>query len=159
MLTPHTRPTLLNLEILACLVMLLTGCERESQHVSGFVLPSGDSERGKATFIDLGCRQCHHVAGVALPDHAGPMRFEITLGGEVMKVRRYGDLLNSIIYPNHELAEQYRESLQDGGNAAISPMPDFSNVMTVRQLIDVVEFLHGQYRLTLPEYEGVVLGP
>lgn len=155
----EARKILLRTFIIAGAIFVLLGCERQPPTVKGFVLPAGDLERGKAAFVELGCRQCHHVAGIDLAEYESAMRFELTLGGEVLKVRRYGDLLNSVVNPNHELAEPYVEKLGASERTRISPMPDFSAHMTVQQLVDIVEFLHAQYRLTMPEYEGIVMGP
>jgi L-cysteine S-thiosulfotransferase len=145
-----------------CLVLavLVSGCDSNDHSARGFVLPRGDIEQGKTAFVDLGCNQCHSVAEVDLPAYSSPMRFNIKLGGEVINVRRYGDLLNSIVNPNHEIARQYTQSLPASADAPqASPMPDFTGVMTVAQLINLVEFLHTQYRETLPEYAGIIYGP
>ena len=142
------------------LLLMLSGCTRDQQDVKGFVLPPGDVEVGKRTFVRLGCGQCHYVANAELPTHEQPMRFEITLGGVVRQVRSYGDLMNAIVSPDHELSPQYVQQLKaDGREPGPSPMPDFTSSMTVADLIHLVEFLHRQYEASLPEYQGVIMGP
>jgi L-cysteine S-thiosulfotransferase len=145
---------------LAALVLVLGGCARDSHEVEGFTLPAGDIERGKLAFVDLGCRQCHTVAGVELPEYHVPMRFQIELGGHVIKVKRYGELLTSVVNPSHDLAEQFVDTIKsDNKRPAESPMPDFNHTMTIAQLIDIIEFLHSRYSLLVPEYRGIVYGP
>lgn len=140
--------------------LLLSACAPDPHDSTGFVLPRGDKARGQATFQDIGCTQCHTVSGVSLRAHDGPMRFNIRLGGEVLKVRSYGELLNAIVNPDHELADAYRDSMAAANKTATrSPMPNFNHIVTIAQLIDIVEFLHGQYTLTVPEYQGILYGP
>lgn len=144
---------------LITITIMLAGCTSDTHTVAGFVLPSGDIERGKTAMVDLGCRQCHVVAAVELPAYAGPMRFHIELGGKVLKVKTYGDLLTSVVNPNHDLAEQFTATLKSAEKTQIeSPMPDFNSTMSVQQLIDIVEFLHARYSLLVPEYQGIVYG-
>ena len=55
------------------LTALLSACGKQDSALTadGFVLPDGDVERGKQVFLDLGCRQCHVVAGLDLPAYDG----------------------------------------------------------------------------------------
>jgi hypothetical protein len=39
-----------------------------------------------------------------------------------------------------------------GEDPSQSPMPYFGDIMTVTEMIDLVEFLHGQYTKTAPNY-------
>ena len=59
--------------------------------------------------------------------------------------------MTSIINPDHAISERYRtQERLDGGVPLTSPMPAPPiDTMTVRQLIDLVAFLDGQYQ-TLP---------
>jgi len=132
-------------------IAAVAACSEEDTPVKGFVLPEGDSEQGKAAFLSLGCQQCHTVADsdIEQPDDAP---HEIQLGGRLIQVEHYGELLTSIVNPNHRVAPQHDE-MGDGEGDPVSPMPDFTDTMTVVQLIDVVEFLHSKYT-QVPKYSG-----
>ncbi|MEM7542244.1 MAG: hypothetical protein AAF384_11775 [Pseudomonadota bacterium] len=147
---------------LALTLFTIAGCDNnEPRAVRGFVLPSGNVEVGKSDFANLGCTQCHTVANTDLPAHPGPgpMRFNIELGGEVIKVKSYGELLTAVVNPGHTLARQYVEEFPIDEQPQQSPMPRFESTMTVRELIDVVEFLHTTYAAAIPEYHGYMAVP
>ena len=114
----------------------------------GFHLPDGDVEKGRTAFIQLGCNQCHTVSGVDLPVPTVPGAVQVKLGGEFVRVKTYGQLVTSIIDPAHIVSPQYQKQFkgQDLG------LPDVINAMTVRQLIDVVAFLHTRYTKIYPQY-------
>ncbi len=144
-----TRPALL------AMIVLLTGCGDPELSVRDFILPAGDYAAGETSFVDYGCAACHVVAGtdIAYPGEEAMPRIE--LGGVVRNVKSYGDLLTSIVNPDHALAEAYLKSLPPAARkTASSPMPDFNEQLTVADLIDLVEFLHSRYEETTPEYIG-----
>lgn len=140
------------------LVTALAACSEDRPPVEGFVLPDGDIEQGKAAFVQLGCPQCHTVADSDIKQPEDP-DFQVRLGGRLIQVEHYGDLLTSIVNPNHRVAPQMRLQEESGSEGAggnegpVSPMPDFTGDMTVAQLIDIVEFLHSKYT-QLPRYSG-----
>ncbi|MEQ8514624.1 MAG: c-type cytochrome [Chromatocurvus sp.] len=135
------------------LVALLTACSEDNPPVTGFVLPEGNVEQGKAAFVALGCPQCHTVADSDIGQPENP-DFQVVLGGRLIQVENYGDLLTSIVNPSHRVAPQLRlNNDADSEEGPVSPMPDFTPTMTVAQLIDVVEFLHSKYT-QLPRYSG-----
>lgn len=117
----------------------------------GFRLPQGDVEQGKGAFLEYQCNSCHVVAGLELPPAtvAPATPVSVVLGGEVFEVRTDGYLVTSIINPSHKLASGYPEGrvTTPGGE---SRMPDFSDIMTVRQLIDLVAFLQSTYTVVPP---------
>lgn len=120
-----------------------------------FPIQEGDIGRGRQAFIDHRCHQCHSVSGVRLPalDGAGPIQLE--LGGEIVAVRSYVDLMTSIINPNHIISETYREQLSLEGSVPLDspmPMPHIER-MSVRQLIDLVAFLDSRYVL-IEDYDS-----
>lgn len=136
----------------ACLVALATllvGCDADGINVRGFVLPEGDPVRGEAAFVELGCTRCHTVVGTELSQPENPP-YTVALGGKVIQVKHYGDLLTSIVNPNHRVRPPYAQA---DGEKVSSPMPDFTATLTVEQLINVVAFLHGKYD-KLPNYGG-----
>ena len=130
------------------LAVLVAGCA----YTSGFPIHEGDIYWGRQAFIDHQCHQCHSVSGVNLPELAGAGPVQLELGGEVIGVRSYGDLMTSIINPNHIISEKYREQLLSVPQDSPMPMPD-TDKMTVRQLIDLVAFLHSKYVL-IEEYDS-----
>ena len=88
------------------------------------------------------------VGDVTLPVGEQRDQMMVELGGEVARVRTYDDLVTAIINPSHRLAQGYAESLvaSDGK----SKMTVYNDVMTVSQLVDLVMFLQGKYRLPTP---------
>lgn len=117
----------------------------------GFRLPDGDPERGKTAFVALDCHQCHRVVGVTLPEPVSPPPVEFTLGGEVRRVKSYGELVTAIIQPQHIVSPEYLAKLPtEQRKEASSPMPPANDRMTVTQLQDVVTFLHDHYQKAAP---------
>ena len=121
-------------------LVILAGCG--GQHsASGFRLPeNGDPGRGKVAFVELGCHQCHPIAGVDLPASSSSSKISLSLGGQVHELRTDGYLVASIIHPSHRILRY-----TDAGGSDESPMPNYTEQMTVRQLIDVVAFLQSHY--------------
>jgi hypothetical protein len=123
-----------------------------------FKLPPGDAERGRAAFITFRCFDCHLVNGVDLPPGEEPGQVMVRLGGEVDRLRDFGDLVTAIVNPSHHLAKGYAPSfvVEDGK----SRMTVYNDVMTVSQRIDIVTFLQSHYKLQpyeptpYPDYYG-----
>jgi len=120
--------------------LAVVGCNMGRRSPSGFRLPRGDAEAGKAAFVDLKCYTCHSVEGMDLP--APTAAQVITLGGSRVLPQTDGDITTDIILPSSHFATDFR-----GGST--SPMPDFTRTMTVRQLADLVAFLQSKYRVGL----------
>ena len=126
------------------LVGLLAGCYPGPKSGKGFHLPDGNVENGKAAFVELRCHICHRVVGVELPSPVATAPTNIVLGGEVTRITTYGELVTSVINPSHGLAPGFKkEQITDG---KLSPMPEFNDRMTVRQMIDLVAFLQSRYK-------------
>ncbi len=136
------------------LILVMSACENERTSGKGLVLPAGSIESGKATFVNLGCIQCHRVADVDIPEYDGDSKIMLLLGGKVRRVKTYGELVTSIINPNHVISPVYLNSIQSSENAGeiSTPMPSFNDEMTVAQLIDLVTFLDAHYEKLLPDY-------
>jgi hypothetical protein len=85
------------------------------------------------------------VNGVELPAGEESNQVVVELGGEVDRVRKYGDLVTAIVNPSHRLAQGYTPDLvaHDGK----SRMTVYNDVMTVSQLVDIVTFLQAHYKL------------
>lgn len=144
------KPIFFSVLIVDIALLSLAGCG-DSQSPRGFRLPDGDVTKGRAAFVQLNCVQCHTVEGEQFPA-SGARAIEVKLGGEVSKIKTYGQLATSIINPNHTIHPAYREKFRDARGGAM--MPNFNSEMTVQQLIDLVAFLQSHYRLTMPDYES-----
>ena len=107
------------------------------------VLPPGDAARGQAAFVKLRCHSCHRVQGVRLPSPVASPPVPITLG-EAPSSYTDAYLVTSIIAPSHNITRsELGESVASKG---VSRMGDFTSVMTVRQLVDIVTFLRKHAR-------------
>jgi sulfur-oxidizing protein SoxX len=132
---------------LVVILGLACGCAYDASF--SFPIEEGNVAAGRQAFIDHRCHQCHSVAGVNLPPLAGAPPPLLELGGPTSIARNYGDLMTSIINPNHSISERYRAEQALQGNIPVNspmPTPQMDN-MTVRQLIDIVAFLDSRYVL------------
>lgn len=99
-------------------------------------LPAGDAAAGRAAFMALSCTSCHAVTGEAdfpapVAYHAGPELAAATAGKTPEQIAA------SIVAPSHEIGPEARKMME----GELSPMGDFSDAMTVRQLVDLVAYL------------------
>jgi hypothetical protein len=132
--------------ILMSLVFLLGACDSQSR---GFALPPGDVERGRATFVELGCPSCHRVIGDDLLGATNAdAELQVDLGGRVTRIKSYGDLVTSVINPSHRISVTGPGTSTDG---EISTMRVYNEIMTVQQLVDLVTFLQGSYEIFIPQ--------
>ena len=123
---------------------LLTGCDLGPKSGRGFIFPEGNIARGQKAFVELKCYECHHVDGVAdLPAPTVAPEKAVKLGGDVARLRTYGDLVTAIIHPQYGVTVR-----MPGPEMKVSPMPSVNGTMTVAQLLDIVTFLHPHYRLS-----------
>jgi mono/diheme cytochrome c family protein len=126
-------------------------CDSGPRSPIGFRLPEGDVEQGRAAFVELQCNSCHTVDGVDLP---APVVIPspsatVALGGQVYEIRTDGYLVTSIINPSHKLARGLNKE-QVTTSTGESRMPDYSEITTVQQLIDLVAFLQSHYTVIPP---------
>jgi sulfur-oxidizing protein SoxX len=96
------------------------------------------------------CNQCHTIINEtfeAIPLADPPY---VELGGDVVRVKTYGELVTAIINPSHKLADGYAaDMVSEGGE---SNMYVYNRYMTVQELIDLVSFLQNSYDVIPPEY-------
>lgn len=147
----RVRPILTVVGLLG--LMFLGACKTYPDYAGDFRFPimRGDIARGEQAFVSLGCNLCHAVEGVNL---ARPSITPVTvvLGGELMFAKTYGDLVTSIINPDHVLSERYLEQLPKDERRAVNDSPMYVNPeMKVTEMIDIVTFLNSRYSL-LPGY-------
>ena len=126
----------------------LTTCGPPEKSASGFRLPDGDVELGEEAFLELKCNACHEVQGLDLPPPVADPPVPVALEGKVDYQPADGRFVTSIINPSHKLTPGDPEELIKSGSE--SRMADYSDVMTVRQLVDLVAFLHSRYEYTPP---------
>ena len=123
------------LGILALLALPAVVADDAAETVS-LVLPKGDPQAGRAAFVALGCTSCHRVAGEeGSPVSANPGP---TLG-HYQGQQQSSRLGMSIFAPSHEITGTVRNREDD-----LSPMPDFSDAMTVRQFLDIIAYLQSR---------------
>jgi Cu/Ag efflux protein CusF len=94
-------------------------------------MPKGDPVKGKAVFEKFECSYCHEVRGENFP---APVENapELSQMGPLHPVEFFAE---SIINPDAVIPRNYRDAK---GN---SPMTDFTEKMTVRELIDVSAYI------------------
>lgn len=132
------------------LTAILSACDQQSIASRGFSLPDGDAESGQLVFVEMQCIQCHTLAGTDLSAQEwrldqGMRYLTVELGGETTKVQTYADLVTSIINPSHRIAEGYPlDQVAEGGE---SKMANYNDILTIRELVDLVTFLKSQYKL------------
>ena len=120
------------------LVLIVAGCQEKVTEPQPAFQPkfnfvtTGDPVAGRQAFSDLKCGTCHRAVGDALFQHPileGP---EL---GSVQSALSANEIADSIVAPSHVVSTNPKE------DKSISPMGDYSNVMTVRQLTDLVAFV------------------
>jgi mono/diheme cytochrome c family protein len=142
-----TRSAAATLCLLAGLA--LCGCEAPHKSARGFHLPDGDPVRGRAAFVELRCSSCHSVNGVALPKPTADPPLPFVLGDASASSFTDGELVTAILDPSHDITQASPAGVQSG---RLSRMGDFTEAMTVRQLVDIVAFLqqHTVARMEVP---------
>lgn len=123
------------------LSLVLFGCNAEepvSKAVavdeSEVLLTGGSAEAGRTAFFDLRCNLCHGVMEeslrVATTPNYGPV---LTAEHGAQPTLR---LATSIVKPTHSMSPAFKEVTKGS-----SPMGDYNNVMTVRQLMDLIAYI------------------
>ena len=127
----------------------LFACQKESR---GFVLPAGDINAGKQHFTSLYCTDCHSLKDVAWTGATYGDYPNIQLGGDVTKLKTYGELVTSVINPSHKLSPRAMSSdtLTTPDGASKMAGRCYNDIMTVQQLVDIVAFLQTEYKLVVP---------
>lgn len=138
--------------VLAALLGAGVACDSGRHSAAGFRLPGdGNPERGRQAFSDLGCPTCHRVVALDLPSPTVQPPVPVVLGGEVDRKLSDAYFVTSLISPSHQLALYPKEQIATHG---VSRMPNYTDKMSVRQMVDLVAFLQSRYieRPTLPTY-------
>lgn len=105
------------------------------------VLPQGEIQGGRTAFLDLKCTACHRVEG----ETEFPAPFSGSQGPDLdraLKLRSPSELATAIIVPSHSMSVKTSDEIKKRlAGELLSPMPDISRTMTVRQLVDLVAYL------------------
>lgn len=114
------------------IVLLLAACADAPR----FQLPAGDVAAGREAVQAMQCYVCHAIAGGEFPaPHAQPP-VPVPLGAAQAGQSRER-LAESIIAPSHRMLD----SIPGVASGGMSRMGDYGEVMTVRQLVDIVAYL------------------
>lgn len=109
--------------------------------MSTVVLPRGDVQEGRQAFQDLKCHVCHRVSGergfaAPVAELRGPDL------NALLQLQETSDIAAAIIAPSHSMSIRTSEAVKAQlSRQGASPMGDFSRVMTVRQLADLLAYL------------------
>ena len=127
--------------LLALAPLLALACGQAADHgdyeLAMLMLPEGQPEAGREAFVALGCATCHAVAWDGeLPAPVSPTPGP-ELGVDPVQLGP-GGVAASITAPAHKVPARYRKD--DGA----TPMPEYSQIMTIRQLADIVTYLRRQ---------------
>lgn len=134
-------------------ILILVGCGRNEAeppgdhgHLHGtpegwtFTLPKGDPAAGRELFVEAECYKCHEVKGEKLP----PLEpGEERVGPELSQMAGAHPLeffAESIVNPNASIVADAKERgyVEADGR---SKMPDFSDVLTVKQVADLASYI------------------
>jgi L-cysteine S-thiosulfotransferase len=131
--------------VMLALVPIVAGAQPPPQGAAlqvldTIVLPKGDSAAGRQAFQDLKCHVCHRVAGEKefspIAELQGPML------NATLQLQTASDVAAAIIAPSHSLSVRTSEKVKaQMSRQGQSPMGDFSRVLTVRQLADLLSYL------------------
>jgi len=105
-----------------------------------FTMPAGDPERGRKVFVELECYKCHEVKGETFPQVADKDK---GVGPELSQMAGMHPaeyFVESIINPNAVLDPGYKDKGYLGKDGK-SKMPDYNDILTVKQIADLVAYL------------------
>ncbi|MGH7766968.1 MAG: c-type cytochrome [Candidatus Binatia bacterium] len=104
-----------------------------------FRLPQGDPAAGRTVFVEMECYKCHPIKGENFP---GMAESEKGVGPELSQMGRHPVefLAESIINPNATIEPEDKE-LGYLGEDGRSKMPDFNDILTVKQVADLAAYL------------------
>ena len=103
-------------------------------------LPVGNAQAGRQAFLDLKCPVCHRIRA----EEGFPAPFSDSLGPDLdarPPHRSASDLATAIVAPSHAVSTEIDTALKTRLEGVLSPMGDFNQAMTVRQLSDMVAYL------------------
>lgn len=132
--------------------VIAAGCQRASTE---FALPRGDAAVGKQIFIEFRCNDCHSIAdiqhsgaevAVQRMGKASTEQVLVELGGTTSRFRSHAELVTAVINPSHKISTAYSRHQA----VTQSPMKTYNQVLSVENVIDLVEYLQAEYDVTPP---------
>jgi mono/diheme cytochrome c family protein len=105
-----------------------------------FTLPKGDPSEGRKVFVEVECYKCHEVKGEKFPALA---EGEKGVGPELSQMAGMHPpefFAESIINPN-AVIDPDDKKLGYVGEDGKSKMPDYSSVLTVKQVADLASYI------------------
>ena len=106
-----------------------------------FTLPEGDPVEGRKSFVEVECYKCHEVKGEKFPNVA---EGEKGVGPELSEMAGMHPpefFAESIVNPNAAIDPKGKE-LGYVGNDGKSKMPDYSAILTVKQVADISSYIN-----------------
>ena len=127
----------------------------QAEESKSYRFPGGDPEEGRTAFINLNCIQCHTASEVVTPEPKGERRLHLELGKESRFVFAYQDIITAITNPKHVVQKQYQAILSEAQRAGEieALMPNLTEDMSAKQLMDLTAFLDRVYAQSLDEYK------
>lgn len=125
-------------------VILFFAVSLLAEDSKSLTFPVGKADVGKSLFVKHGCHQCHSAGATKLPKVDLEPRLVIELGDRAHEKWTRDDFAQAVMAPDHLVAEEYRIAMMrlgDNLKAENSPMPKFSDLLLVSELIDLVSFL------------------
>ncbi len=102
-----------------------------------FRVPAGSPTAGREAFVTLRCHSCHTVTGESFPPVQPSERSAAPDLAGMGTFHPAAYLLESILHPNAVVVTGPGYVGSDG----LSIMPDYSDLLTVRQLLDLVAYV------------------
>lgn len=143
----------------AGLVWAAFGCAPPEKAARGFRLPTGEVEDGRQVFTDMKCFSCHTVRNDDFPAPVADPPVPVAIGGLENTVITDGYLVTAVANPSHRIGRGLIDEILTKGDETRmlevmsgqqSRMPDYTDLMTVRQLSDLVAYLHTRYEVVQP---------
>lgn len=135
---PHALGRVLTLVFALFLTVSDFALAQETQTESEYYLPAGRAEAGREAFVRYQCHACHTVKS----DKELPAIVKILDGPNLslnLAGKESGKIATSILAPSHSIAQGYGKGNPE--EVQKSPMPDFTDRMTVRELEDIITYL------------------
>ena len=125
-----------------------TKTQQDGMHAHGtpkdwkFTLTKGDASAGRKLFVELECYKCHEVAGEKFPKVAEADKGVGPELSQMASMHPFEFFAESIINANAVVDSDAKERGYIGADGK-SKMPDYNDVLTVKQLADLTSYLAG----------------
>lgn len=126
------------------LALTAAACRYQQAEALPREVPAGNALAGKEAFLELRCWSCHEIEGTDMPKPVAAPIMPVFLGGNARPAPDDLYLLQAIVNPSHELAPGWGTDTNIRSEN-LSRMGDYSEVMSARQLFDLIAFLKSRY--------------